>query len=127
MTPETLSVVGRTLTNLFRTDWGEPRHVLPGIRPFYYYSVVLEIDGVERLELYFDGLHEWRANEKLFPVDPREHGAEPGLRIVGEKITEVRTDSDEIVSLVLASNVEICVTPDSGTSLHLGPCLGESE
>jgi len=97
---------------------------LPGLGIPLYYSVVLLLDGDERVRLHGDQLETWLEMEPLVPVTPATFEIDPAITFQNQPIVEVTLDDLGDIVVILGNHTSLEVSTSYGTTIHLGTVGG---
>jgi hypothetical protein len=119
MTPPAISLIGRTLLNVLASAKPSMGEGLPGLGVPLFYSVVLVLDGEERVYLSGDTLAPWEDAEPLVPVTPATFQIEPAIAFRNQPIVDVQLDDIGDFIVVLGNHVTLHVGTPYGTTIDL--------
>lgn len=120
MNPKEL--VGRTITNIFETKPSFMQEGIPG--PATYFYIVLELDGLDLIELGAHEISKWTKDDQLIPFEKPVWAVQNDFTIIGKRITEaIQRDSevyfDGSLTLLLENNLILEHQVSNGDQLFI--------
>jgi hypothetical protein len=112
-------VIGRNLTNLFFTKQDGPYDYRTGISPAYYFSTVMELDGVLKLHFGNDFITGWISKEPIFVVTNKNWDLPKDVIFKDQKVVDLTIDEEEQLVFYLENGVRIMHTVDYGDQLFI--------
>lgn len=112
-------LVGRTLVNLLASATPLRGAQIPGLGEPLFYTVVLLLDGEERVRLSGDELEAWTGAEPLVPVTPATFHIEPEIIFQNQPVVDVQVDDVGDIVVVLGNRTTLQVGSPFGTTIEL--------